>query len=350
MFHNWPLRLLGAAGFGALGWRLGGMVSQVSSSKEEFLPWGLALSLSGLPIGALVMPYITTVPLSKGIDRFNQVPTATLMSGTIGLFIGLVFASLLSVPLYSLEGWHGWGVPLMLSFGLGSMGLLLGVQREADVGYVFPRPEAKTAGVVDDTHSGRILVDTSAVIDGRIADLTQTGFVEGTLVVPRFVLDELRHIADSSDPIRRTRGRRGLEVLTKLRENHSVPVEVLDQDLTNGTEVDAMLVKIADSMGASILTTDFNLNRVAELQGIRVLNVNELANALKPVVLPGEELHVSIIQEGKESGQGIAYLDDGTMVVVEGGKKFINSNRDVTVTRVLQTGAGRMIFAQNRQN
>ena len=349
MFRNWPLRLLGAAVFGALGWRLGGMVSQVSTSKEEFLPWGLALSLSGLPIGALVMPYITTVPLSKGIDRFNQVPTATLMSGTIGLFVGLVFASLLSVPLYSLEGWHGWGIPLMLSFGLGSLGLLLGIQRDADVGYVFPKAEAKPAPV-EAAESTRILVDTSAVIDGRIADLTQTGFVEGTLVVPRFVLDELRHIADSSDPMRRTRGRRGLEVLTKLREDEAVPVEVMDQDLTNGVEVDAMLVKMAGTMGAPILTTDFNLNRVAELQGIRVLNVNELANALKPVVLPGEELHVSIIQEGKEAGQGVAYLDDGTMVVVEGGKKFINTNRDVTVTRVLQTGAGRMIFAQNRHN
>ncbi len=349
MFRNWPLRLLGAAGFGALGWRLGGMVSQVSTSKEEFLPWGLALSLSGLPIGAFVMPYITTVPLGKGIDRFNQVPAATLMSGTIGLFIGLVFASLLSVPLYSLEGWHGWGVPLMLSFGLGSMGLLLGIQREADVGQAFLGMEARPKEV-EGAEPARILVDTSAVIDGRIADLTQTGFVEGTLVVPRFVLDELRHIADSSDPMRRTRGRRGLEVLTKLREDDSVAVEVLDQDLSNGTEVDAMLVKIACSMGATILTTDFNLNRVAELQGIRVLNVNELANALKPIVLPGEELHVSIIQEGKEAGQGVAYLDDGTMVVVEGGKRFINTNRDVTVTRVLQTGAGRMIFAQNRQN
>ena len=349
MFRNWPLRLLGAAGFGALGWRLGGMVSQVSTSKEEFLPWGLALSLSGLPIGAIVMPYITTVPLGKGIDRFNQVPAATLMSGTIGLFIGLVFASLLSVPLYSLEGWHGWGVPLMLSFGLGSMGLLLGIQREADVGQAFLGMEGRPKEV-EGAEPARILVDTSAVIDGRIADLTQTGFVEGTLVVPRFVLDELRHIADSSDPMRRTRGRRGLEVLTKLREDDSVAVEVLDQDLSNGTEVDAMLVKIACSMGATILTTDFNLNRVAELQGIRVLNVNELANALKPIVLPGEELHVSIIQEGKEAGQGVAYLDDGTMVVVEGGKRFINTNRDVTVTRVLQTGAGRMIFAQNRQN
>jgi uncharacterized protein YacL len=325
------------------------MVSQVSTSKEEFLPWGLALSLSGLPIGAIVMPYITTVPLGKGIDRFNQVPAATLMSGTIGLFIGLVFASLLSVPLYSLEGWHGWGVPLMLSFGLGSMGLLLGIQREADVGQAFLGMEARPKEV-EGAEPARILVDTSAVIDGRIADLTQTGFVEGTLVVPRFVLDELRHIADSSDPMRRTRGRRGLEVLTKLREDDSVAVEVLDQDLSNGTEVDAMLVKIACSMGATILTTDFNLNRVAELQGIRVLNVNELANALKPIVLPGEELHVSIIQEGKEAGQGVAYLDDGTMVVVEGGKRFINTNRDVTVTRVLQTGAGRMIFAQNRQN
>ena len=164
-------------------------------------------------------------------------------------------------------------------------------------------------------------------------------------MVPRFVLDELRHIADSSDPLRRNRGRRGLEVLARLRKDGIVPLQVLDVGV-DGVEVDARLVQLARSMESSILTTDYNLNRVAELQGVQVLNVNELANALKSIVIPGEELRVNIVQEGKEAGQGVAYLDDGTMVVIEGGRRYINSSHDVVVSRVLQTAAGRIIFAQ----
>ena len=344
MTMNWVLRVLSAAGFGALGWRLGGFVSQMSSDKESFLPWGLALSLSGVPIGAFVAPYITTVPLTKGMDRINQVPTPILMSGIIGLFIGLALAALISVPLYTLSGWPGWGIPLLLSFTLGSLGLLLGMQREAELGGGFGQADIDHRYAT--SRNGKILVDTSAIIDGRIADLSHTGFVQGILTIPQFVLDELRHIADSHDSLRRARGRRGLEVLSRLRADAAVPVEVLDQDLINGTEADSMLIKLARSMKAPILTTDFNLNRVADVQGIRVLNVNDLANALKPIVLPGEELTVSIVQEGKEVGQGVAFLDDGTMVVVEGGKRFINQVRDITVTRVLQTAAGRLIFGQ----
>ena len=194
------------------------------------------------------------------------------------------------------------------------------------------------------------MVDTSAIIDGRIADLTATGFVEGILVVPRFVLDELRHIADSSDPLRRNRGRRGLEVLGRLRREEGISLEVLDVGVSHSNEVDSELVYLARSMKVPILTTDYNLNRVAELQEVQVLNVNELANALKSIVLPGEELRVNIVQEGKEPGQGVAYLDDGTMVVVEGGRRYINAHHDVVVTRVLQTAAGRIIFAQSKNN
>ena len=216
---------------------------------------------------------------------------------------------------------------------------------------IFPAAEqASSPDLPNVGRNGAILVDTSAIIDGRIADLTSTGFVEGILVVPRFVLDELRHIADSSDPLRRNRGRRGLEVLGKLRREDKVKLEVLDVGIENGDEVDSQLVQLARSMKSSILTTDYNLNRVAELQGVQVLNVNELANALKSVVLPGEEMRVNIVQEGKEPGQGVAYLDDGTMVVVEGGRRYINAFHDVTVTRVLQTAAGRIIFAQSRNS
>jgi len=341
---TWITRLLGAAGFSVLGWRLGGMVSQLSSNKEEFLPWGLALSLSGAPIGAFVAPYITTVPLTKGINRLNQVPTPTLMSGIIGLFLGLVLASLISVPLYTLEGWQSWGVPLMLSFLLGLIGLGLGLQREAEVSSILPQRVASPSAA--SYHNGKILVDTSAIIDGRIVELSHTGFIQGVLVIPSFVLDELRHVADSADSLKRGRGRRGLELLSTLRSDTAVPLEVLDQEISGDTEVDAMLMKLAHSMKAPILTTDFNLNQVALLQGIPVLNINELAHALKPTVLPGEELTVSIVQEGKEAGQGVAYLEDGTMVVVEGGRRLVNTVCDITVVRVLQTSAGRMIFAQ----
>ena len=189
-------------------------------------------------------------------------------------------------------------------------------------------------------------VDTSAIIDGRIADISKTGFVHGTMVIPRFILDELRHVADSSDSLKRARGRRGLEILNKLRNEAEIPIQIMDVDYHDDSEVDGKLVRLARNLNAQIMTTDFNLNRVAELQGVRVLNVNELANALKPVVLPGEEMMVRIIQEGKESGQGVGFLDDGTMVVVEGGRKHINTHLDVSITRVLQTAAGRIIFAQ----
>ena len=194
-----------------------------------------------------------------------------------------------------------------------------------------------------------VVIDTSAVIDGRIVDIGRTGFILGTLVVPRFVLDELQRIADSPDALRRNRGRRGLEMLAALQRDSVSPVEVTEASYPEVDEVDAKLVAYARDTGAAILTNDFNLNRVAELQGIRVLNINELANAVKAVVHPGEEMNVKIIQEGKEPGQGVGYLDDGTMIVVEGGSKFMDAEVGITVTRVLQTVAGRMIFAQPRE-
>jgi uncharacterized protein YacL len=197
--------------------------------------------------------------------------------------------------------------------------------------------------------NGRVIVDTNAIIDGRIADISQTGFLQETLLIPRFVLDELQHIADSPDPMRRNRGRRGLNILSKLRKESDVPVQILDADFEDTREVDAKLVKLAKSLHCPLITNDLNLGRIAELQGIRVLNINELANAMKPVVLSGEEIMLHIIQEGKEAGQGIGFLDDGTVVVVEGGRKHLNSEIEVVVTRVLQTAGGRIIFARPKE-
>ena len=282
--------------------------------------------------------------MQKALGGFSRIPTATLLAAISGVVIGLMIAALISIPLFNLDGWPGWGVPLIISLSLGFLGMLLGAYRGIDLRRVMP---GELGGSYENSsHNGRIVVDTSAIIDGRIADLGATGFLQGTLVIPAFVLDELRHIADSSDALRRNRGRRGLEVLGKLRKDLGIPVQVLDVDVANGVDVDRQLVKLAKSLEATILTTDFNLNRVADLQGIQVLNVNELANALKPMVLPGEDLSVNIVQEGKEIGQGVAYLDDGTMIVVEGGRRYLNTHQNVIVTRVLQTAAGRLIFAQ----
>ena len=372
MLALWMLRALSAGGLGVIGWRLGLYISELSSDSEEFLPWGLASTLAGVIIGGVLVPYLILKPWRISAEYINSLPGSALISGTAGLLVGLVVASLVSIPLYTLSGWPGWGVPVIVTVVLGVFGLALGVQRERDMRAIFPGLEGPAsrsmgstmngAGVTSSgkgwtgradkvktqgsTRNGSILVDTSAIIDGRIADLSITGFLEGSLVVPRFVLDELRHIADSSDPLRRNRGRRGLEVLGKLRKDDAVPLQVLDVGVENGNEVDAVLVQLAREMKSAILTTDYNLNRVAELQGVQVLNVNELANALKSIVLPGEELRVNIVQEGKEAGQGVAYLDDGTMVVVEGGRRYLNAFHDVVVTRVLQTAAGRIIFAQ----
>ena len=333
------------------------------------LPWGLGFAVSGVVIGGVLLPFIVTGP-GRGVGRYiSEMPGATLVAAVAGLVVGLVVASLVSIPFYSISGVAGVAVPVVISVALGWGGMWLGIQRERDIRAIMPGLDIQSNTIVsapggDDSNPGlealpkgalkqdkganTILVDTSAIIDGRIADLTVTGFINGSLLVPRFVLDELRHIADSSDSLRRNRGRRGLEVLGRLRKDSSVPLQVLDVGVDNGVEVDARLVEIARAMKSSILTTDYNLNRVAEIQGVKVLNVNELANAVKSVVLPGESLRVDIVQEGKEAGQGVAYLDDGTMVVVENGRRYINSSPEVKVTRVLQTAAGRIIFAQPR--
>lgn len=336
-------RLIGAGALGVAGWQLGELVSGATADQAEYVPWGLGFTLGGVLLGAMALPYVLYKPLGLFLDRLNQVPVATLLASTIGLVTGLVVAVLISIPLFNLGGWLAWGVPIMVSLALGALGLWIGVHRDSDLSRILPWDSGDAS--MGSAPDGRIVVDTSAIIDGRIVDLGQTGFLRGTLVIPGFVLNELRHIADSSDSLRRARGRRGLEVLGKLRKDGRVSIQVLDMDLVNGAEVDGELVKLAKVMKAPILTTDFNLNRVAEVQGIRVLNVNELSNALRPMVLPGEELTVNIIQEGREVGQGVAFLDDGTMVVVEAGRRYLNTLQDVTVTRVLQTAAGRIIFA-----
>jgi len=197
---------------------------------------------------------------------------------------------------------------------------------------------------VDGEH--RVLVDTSAIIDGRIADIAKTGFLPGTLIVPRFVLNELQYVSDSADSMRRQRGRRGMDVLTELQNDDRTSVIISDIDVEGVREVDDRLVVLARQMRCPILTNDYNLNRIAELQGVKVLNINDLANAVKVILLPGESFDIRVIQEGKEYNQGVGYMDDGTMVVVENGQRYLNKEITVIVTKILQTSAGRMIFAK----
>ena len=344
----------------------------------EFLV-GIAI-ICGI-IAFIILPYVTTIPYRWVRDQIRKAEVSDLVAGAIGLVIGLIIAALLAIPLSQLTFFQiGRWLPTLVAVLCAYLGITIAVLRKEDFGRLssaaFGGRAARRANrdreereSDDDEHeereekpplrerlvgrgksrnSDKILVDTSAIIDGRIADISQTGFITSTLVVPRFVLEELQHIADSADGLKRNRGRRGLEILQRLKESR-VPIEISDVDAENTPEVDAKLVKIARQWHCSIITNDFNLNRVAELQGVKVLNINELAHAVKPILLPGEEMQVAIMQDGKESGQGVGYLDDGTMIVVEGGKASMGNTIDVVVTRVLQTVAGRMIFAHPKQ-
>jgi uncharacterized protein YacL len=305
-----------------------------------------AFVVASLLFGYLAIPYITVYPARRVIDRLADADAGEFALGVGGILVGLVMGLLLGVPLAQLGGVAGSLLPPLVALVLaGVMGAATLYKRDvllAALGGLLPGARRRS-------NSQAVVIDTSAVIDGRIVDIGRTGFILGTLVVPRFILDELQGIADSPDAMRRNRGRRGLEMLAALQKDSVSPVTIDEATYPEVNEVDAKLVAYARDHNAAILTNDFNLNRVAELQGIRVLNINELANAVKAVVHPGEELAVKIIQEGKEPGQGVGYLEDGTMIVVEGGSKFMETEIGITVTRVLQTVAGRMIFATPRE-
>ena len=310
----------------------------------------VAWVLAWIVLGFTLLPYLTVIPAQFALRSVQELSTAEFVTAIIGLFLGLLLGLLLGLPLSALPSPIGTVAPIGISLflGLAMVGLTVAKRHDLIVA-------AQSMGIIrnaapeGEAAVPRILVDTSAIIDGRIADIAESGFLFGILEVPRFVLDEVQRLADSSDSMRRTRGRRGLEILARMRKSGTTPVQVIDEDVPGTPEVDSKLVALAKRNSRAVLTNDLNLNRIADLQGVRVLNVNSLANAVKPALLPGEELRVRVIQPGKDVGQGVAYLDDGTMVVVEGGAKSIDSEVDVTVTRVLQTVAGRMVFAHPRQ-
>lgn len=329
----------------------------------------LGAVLGGL-IGFLASPYFIRClkRFSAWVEQqLGKMPIHDVIAGAIGLAIGLIIANLLGYSFAKIPI-VGDYIPVIFSIVFGYLGITITIKKRQELTGLFdfvPRfmkdfakmkemragasqAPAETAKAVAPKAEDKAykLLDTSVIIDGRIADICDTGFIEGTLLIPVFVLEELQHIADSSDVLKRTRGRRGLDILQRIRQSTKVKVEITNVDFDDIAEVDSKLVRLGQQVGGKIITNDYNLNKVAQLRGVEVLNINELSNAVKPVVIPGETMHVTIVKAGKEPGQGVAYLDDGTMIVVENGYHHMNESITIEVTSALQTAAGRMIFAK----
>ncbi len=321
----------------------------------DYLPT-LIIQLVGTLIFGIIFYFLSSRIIDAGMrakewieNKLQHTPMRDILYGFFGIVMGLLVANLFSRAFLSIP-WIGGFIPLVLNIIMAYLGGSIALKKKEELSNLISYPlwtlQKKKKSSSDTGWVKPKILDTSVIIDGRIADICRTGFIEGTLIIPSFVLEELRHIADSSDTLKRNRGRRGLDILNTIQKDLDIEVEIYEDDSDDTAEVDSKLVKLAQKLNGSIITNDFNLNKVAEFQKVQVLNINELANAVKPVVLPGEEMVVQVIKDGKESGQGVAYLDDGTMIVVDGGKKHIGETIGVMVTSVLQTAAGRMIFAK----
>ncbi|MEQ1656553.1 MAG: PIN domain-containing protein [Nitrospira sp.] len=318
---------------------LAGMVLFLRAEGASGAFWLYGFGIGAVTGGLIVVGEYALRTLSFGI----------IVGATAGLAVGLLMTGLVEWvggEIFDVQTFlfHIGGLVFLLGFPY--LGLVLGARFGQEQ---LPVSQPRATDLSGSSNSLKVL-DTSVIIDGRVADLCETGFLEGTFFVPQFILHELQHIADSSDSLKRARGRRGLDILNKIQKMADIDVQVVEEDFPNVKEVDAKLVVFAKKKGARIMTNDLNLNKVAELQGVRVLNINELCNALRPVVLPGETIRVFVLKEGKEAGQGVAYLDDGTMIVVDNARRCIGRNVDVIVTSVLQTTAGRMIFTRLKED
>lgn len=336
------VRLFGMILLGAVGWKVGEYLAG-NAAPEYYLRYVVVLMLAGIAFGGLAAPWLTIKPIQLLRRRIRQLPAQELFAVIVGLILGLLVAALLSPVLANLPSPFGEIMPFFGALLFGYLGVVVMTIRQRDM---FAIVGSRFSGDTVPRDERPVLLDTSVIIDGRIADISQTGFISGTMLVPRFVLNELQYIADSPDSLRRNRGRRGLDMLNRLKEESVTPVRITDMDVSDAHAVDDKLVMLAKNLRCPIVTNDYNLNRVAQLQGVVVLNINELANAIKSVLLPGEEIEVNIIQEGKELGQGIGYLDDGTMIIVEEGRPHIGRTIPVLVKKVLQKPEGRLVFAQ----
>jgi uncharacterized protein YacL len=316
--------------------------------QHWWIRWGLASS------GALAVLFLLNFIMQKlAIFLKKQSPPEFIIK-LAGIFGGVFTAYLLVGTFGPVLGFmplqQRWALILMIVFVNIWLAIIMGSMKAKELCNLFFNHSSPPVPKPTPGANPLKILDTSAIIDGRIADLCKTHFLEGGLVIPSFILVELQKIADSADPLRRNRGRRGLDLLNKIQKENQIPVKVFERDYEDVSEVDTKLLRLAMDLGAKVITNDFNLNKVAELYGVEVLNINELSNAIKPVVLPGEEMMVYVLRDGKEYGQGIGYLEDGTMIVIEGGKNYIGMNIEILVTSVLQTSAGRMIFAKPRES
>lgn len=352
-FVQLAFTLLGASA----GWVLGPKLFRVL--QESPLNFG-DVPFSGY-VGAFIgaaLLFVVAIRVSESVinwikwfeEHLVKIPAADGLFGVFGLIMGLLIAFLIQQPIseLSIPGVERV-LPIIVSILFGYLGFSVGYKKKDELISIFTfgrQGKDKQTKKEDRDIVEHKILDTSVIIDGRIADICRTGFLDGTLVIPSFILEELQHIADSSDVLKRNRGRRGLDILNKIQKELNMKVLIYEGDFEDVSEVDSKLVKLAKVLSGKVVTNDFNLNKVCELQGVSVLNINDLANAVKPVVLPGEEINVQVIKDGKEHGQGVAYLDDGTMIVIEGGREYIGDHIDVLVTSVLQTSAGRMIFAK----
>jgi uncharacterized protein YacL len=360
MSIDFIFRLIGMVVFSILGvyWgtHLGRLAVGPAVTNFSVEQYAFTFGLVGALVGLILTPFVTTRPIRALRALLGRISAQSLFAAFVGLIAGLLVAALLAFPISLLPDPFGNILPFLGVLIFGYLGVSVFVMRQADLFGVISSLSGKGGAAVAEMrgHDGSmnwadsrtILLDPSVIIDGRIADIARTGFLPGALLIPHFVLAELQYIADSPDSLRRQRGRRGMEVLSSLQKEPTIPVRLTDIDVEGVREVDDKLVILARQLKCPILTNDYNLNRIAELQGVTVLNVNELANAVKSVLLPGETLGIRVIQEGKESNQGVGYMDDGTMVVVENGRDYMNQEIPVTVTKVLQTAAGRMIFGR----
>jgi uncharacterized protein YacL len=348
---SWELafRLIGMVGITILGARFG---IQSADRPERTELFAIIFGLLGSITGLIITPYLTTRPTRYVRQLITAAPAETLVLTMIGLIVGLGMAALFSVPLSQLPAPWGQWLPSVVTLILGYAMVIAFSTRSNDIGVMLERiGRGGREGINGSQTVGRasatqILLDTSVIIDGRVLDISKAGFLLGTLVIPRFVLNELQHIADSPDALKRQRGRRGLDVLEKLQKESPAPVRVIDIDIEGVREVDDKLVLLARQINAQLMTNDFNLNGIAKLQGVPVMNINDLANAVKAMFLPNEKLTLTVIQEGKEANQGVGYLPDGTMVVVEDGRRLIDRTVEVVVIRMIQTAAGKMYFAK----
>ncbi len=351
MSFEFILRIIGMIVLGVAGGYWGFDISKSNPATTDVYITTMTFGLVGTLAGIILTPYFTTRPARAMRSLLGRMAAESLFAGLTGLVVGLLIAALLGFPLSLLPKPFGEVLPFVGVLIFSYFGVSLFVMRQGDIMGLLSALSGRNGETGGSSSSWtnlnrNILLDTSVIIDGRVADIARTGFLPGTLLIPRFVLNELQYIADSPDGMRRQRGRRGMEVLAELQKLPNVLVRISDINVDGVREVDDKLIVLGKQLKSPVLTNDYNLNRIAELQGVTVLNINELANAVKSVVLPGEALRINIMQEGKEHSQGVGYMEDGTMVVVENGKEYIGEYMDVNITKVLQTAAGRMIFGR----